>query len=529
VKNKQTTQDFNFQRRFVTYFQHKGNKYKNNTHIYAHKLTHIHIYIRTHKPEMSTKVRACLSVSHPETKVLEAKDIYTDNGKPNCPLLLEHFKHEGRVSNDAASTLLNDCTAILKKEPNVLEVPSPVTISGDIHGQFFDLVKLFTVGGDPATTRYLFLGDYVDRGYFSLECVLYLWALKIRYPDTMHLLRGNHECRHLTDFFTFKAEVEYKCNIDVYNTCMRSFDHLPLAAVMNKQFFCVHGGLSPQIVNVSDIQRLNRFVEPDEVGPLCDLLWSDPHEDFESDTGSASYLHNDTRGCSYVFTHKAACEFLDKNELLSIIRAHEAQDQGYRMYKANPKTGFPSVITLFSAPNYLDVYMNKAAVMIYADNSMNIKKFSHTPHPYWLPNFMDVFTWSLPFIGEKTTEMLTSILDVCNKDELDGATESHDLENLAVKMKDTIAKVQTQKNAFATQQQSNQEALLLHGLSSPTGEGPAKTFAELKSKMESFDGVRELDQANEKKPTPEAAMKARQHRRRQTLEDIYAPSVTGQK
>ena len=151
------------------------------------------------------------------------------------------------------------------------------------------------------------------------------------------MLRGNHECRHLTEYFTFKKEVEYKATEMVYNACCNAFDCLPLAAIMNKQFFCVHGGLSPEIFTVDDINAIDRFVEPEESGPLCDMLWSDPHEDFDKDTGSLSFLHNETRGCSYVYTHKAACEFLDRNDLLSVIRAHEAQDAGYRMYKVRVK------------------------------------------------------------------------------------------------------------------------------------------------------------------------------------------------
>lgn len=476
---------------------------------------------------MSTKQRQIQTVPHPETKVLGIKDVFNEAGIPNTHLLLDHFKNEGGLTNECATKIVNDGATILRQEPNVLDVPSPITIVGDIHGQFYDLVKLFQVGGDPHKgTRYLFLGDYVDRGYFSLECVLYLWALKIQYPSTIHLLRGNHECRHLTEYFTFKTEVEYKCTEEVYDAVMDSFDCLPIAAIMNKQFFCVHGGLSPEIFTVDDVKSINRFVEPDETGPLCDLLWADPHEEFDADCGSVQYLHNETRGCSYVFTHKAACEFLNKNGLLSVIRAHEAQDQGYRMYKANPKTGFPSVITLFSAPNYLDVYGNKAAVMIYSDNSMNIKKFSHSAHPYWLPNFMDVFTWSLPFIGEKTTEMLHSILDVCSNEELDASkADNTELENLAKKMEQTMKHVQAQKMAYATQQQSNEAALYMHGLASPTGEGPVQSFEDLKAAMETFDGVKALDKANESKPTQNSQQAARQYRRRQTLDDILAPNV----
>ncbi len=135
-------------------------------------------------------------------------------------------------------------------------------------------------------------------------------------------------------------------------------------------------------------------------------------------------MHNHVRGCSYFFSYPAACAFLEKNNLLSVIRAHEAQDAGYRMYRKTRTTGFPSVMTIFSAPNYLDVYNNKAAVLKYENNVMNIRQFNCTPHPYWLPNFMDVFTWSLPFVGEKITDMLIAILNTCSKEELEVGEET---------------------------------------------------------------------------------------------------------
>jgi serine/threonine-protein phosphatase 2B catalytic subunit len=128
----------------------------------------------------------------------------------------------------------------------------------------------------------------------------------------------------------------------------------------------------------------------------------------------------------FSISYAACCEFLQNNQLLSIIRAHEAQDAGYRMYKKNSQTAFPSLITIFSAPNYLDVYNNKAAILKYENNVMNIRQFNCSPHPYWLPNFMDVFTWSLPFVGEKVTEMLVSILNICSEHELtDDDTEGN--------------------------------------------------------------------------------------------------------
>ncbi|KAJ7197799.1 Metallo-dependent phosphatase-like protein [Mycena pura] len=315
--------------------------------------------------------------------------------------------------------IIEKATALLRAEPNMLALDGPVTICGDVHGQYFDLMKLFEIGGNPADTPYLFLGDYVDRGYFSIECVLYLWALKIWYPTSIFLLRGNHECRHLTDYFTFKLECKHKYSERIYDACIESFCALPLAAVLNKQFLCIHGGLSPEFNTLDDIRSIDRFREPPTTGLMCDILWSDPAEDFGTEKTSDSFLHNHVRGCSYFFTYNAACAFLERNNLLSIIRAHEAQDSGYRMYRKTRTTGFPSVMTIFSAPNYLDVYNNKAAVIKYENNVMNIRQFNFSPHPYWLPNFMDVFTWSLPFVGEKITDMLVAVLNTCTKEELE--------------------------------------------------------------------------------------------------------------
>ncbi|KAI7151406.1 Serine/threonine-protein phosphatase 2B catalytic, partial [Hortaea werneckii] len=347
-----------------------------------------------------------------------------DRSKPNLQFLKQHLYREGRLTEEQALWIINGGEEVLRSEPNMLEMDAPITVCGDIHGQYFDLMKLFEVGGDPAETRYLFLGDYVDRGYFSIECVLYLWALKMWYPNTLWLLRGNHECRHLTDYFTFKLECKHKYSEAVYEACMKSFCALPLAAVMNKQFLCIHGGLSPELHTLDDLKSLDRFREPPTHGLMCDILWADPLEDFGQEKTQDYFLHNHVRGCSYFFSYPAACAFLEKNNLLSIIRAHEAQDAGYRMYRKTRTTGFPSVMTIFSAPNYLDVYNNKAAVLKYENNVMNIRQFNCTPHPYWLPNFMDVFTWSLPFVGEKITDMLIAILNTCSKEELEEETPS---------------------------------------------------------------------------------------------------------
>ncbi|KAG9520871.1 Metallo-dependent phosphatase, partial [Aureobasidium melanogenum] len=374
--------------------------------------------------QVSTLERVCKDVQAPAFHPPTDEQFFspTDPNKPNLQFLKQHFYREGRLTEDQALWILSECTKVLEKEPNLLEMDAPITVCGDVHGQYYDLMKLFEVGGDPADTRYLFLGDYVDRGYFSIECVLYLWALKIWYPNTLWLMRGNHECRHLTDYFTFKLECKHKYSETVYEACMKSFCALPLAAVMNKQFLCIHGGLSPELHTLEDLKSIDRFREPPTHGLMCDILWADPLEDFGQEKTQEYFVHNHVRGCSYFFSYPAACAFLEKNNLLSIIRAHEAQDAGYRMYRKTRTTGFPSVMTIFSAPNYLDVYNNKAAVLKYENNVMNIRQFNCTPHPYWLPNFMDVFTWSLPFVGEKITDMLIAILNTCSKEELEEET-----------------------------------------------------------------------------------------------------------
>lgn len=382
---------------------------------------------------MSTIDRAVKDVQYPEAHHPSDDDLWEDkeNGKVNLKFLTEFFFKEGRLDDDQALRIIEKATEILTSEPNLIHVPAPVTVCGDIHGQYYDLLKLFEVGGDPEKTQYLFLGDYVDRGYFSVECLLLLFAHKIQRPTQFWMLRGNHECRHLTNYFTFKRECEHKYNIDIYDACMSSFDALPLAAVVNKQFFCVHGGLSPQLNSLADIEKLHRFREPPTKGLMCDMLWADPHENFgEESSGTGKFVHNNLRGCSYFFTYKASVSFLKKTGLLSIIRAHEAQDAGYRTYRKNDNTGFPSVMTIFSAPNYLDAYNNKAAVLKYENNVLNIRQFNSSPHPYWLPNFMDVFTWSLPFVGEKVSELLMAVLNTCTQEELEAPGSQKDMDRV---------------------------------------------------------------------------------------------------
>ena len=448
--------------------------------------------------------RVIKEVSPPPHLPLPRNKLFPKPNLPDWKLVRHHLAIEGRLDKPCLLELLQLFESQIKSEPNILKIQDPVTVVGDLHGQFYDLLKCLEVGGNPEDTKYLFLGDYVDRGTYSIENLILLMCIKLNYKDTILMLRGNHECRQMTSFFNFKMECEVKYDSEIYFRMMEVFDSLPIACLINEKFIAIHGGLSPDIDKIADIMKINRFTEPPHSGAMCDLLWSDPC-DKDEDAAKTNFINNSNRGCSYVFGIKAVVPFLKKNNIISIIRAHEAQLEGFKMYKWNANVDFPSVITIFSAPNYCDVYSNKAAVIKFKNNMVNIQQYNYSPHPFILPNFLNIFTWSIPFVSEKITEMLIHII---KKDPT--YEESNENENSTL-IEDTITNSLRMKVKFITMlmkmyrtlREESELIMKLKGFC-PGNKIPRGILIQgpeaLKTALERYKNAKTLDSVNERMP-----------------------------
>lgn len=239
---------------------------------------------------------------------------------------------------------------IFIKEPVTLSLKSPLNICGDIHGQYYDLLRLFSMGGFPPSTNYLFLGDYVDRGKQSLESICLLLAYKILYPENFFLLRGNHECSNINKMYGFYDECKRRFSIKLWKMFSDCFNCMPIAALIEKKIMCMHGGLSPEMKRVEDLDRIFRPIEVPDTGMLCDLVWSDP------DKTAKGWIRND-RGVSYAFGKDILKGFLKKNKLDLICRAHQVVEDGYEFF------GNKQLVTVFSAPNYCGEFDNNGAMI----------------------------------------------------------------------------------------------------------------------------------------------------------------------
>jgi serine/threonine-protein phosphatase PPG1 len=264
---------------------------------------------------------------------------------------IERLYRREFLPESVIEALCNKIKELLIKETNVIHIKAPVTVVGDIHGQFYDLLEIFRIGGKCPDTNYLFLGDYVDRGFFSIETITLLVCLKLRYPARINLIRGNHESRNITQTYGFYTECVRKyggANVWHYFTDM--FDFLAISVVIDNSIFCVHGGLSPTILTVDQIKIVDRFKEIPHEGPMTDLVWSDP--DVTRPDFSMS-----PRGAGYTFGIDVVKKFLSRNNLSHILRAHQLCQEGYDVI-FNERLS-----TVWSAPNYCYRCGNLASIL----------------------------------------------------------------------------------------------------------------------------------------------------------------------
>ncbi|XP_055814625.1 serine/threonine-protein phosphatase PP2A catalytic subunit-like isoform X2 [Solanum dulcamara] len=230
------------------------------------------------------------------------------------------------LSEQEVRGLCEKAKEILMQESNVQPVKSPVTICGDIHGQFHDLAELFRIGGKCPDTNYLFMGDYVDRGYYSVETVT------------------------ITQVYGFYDECLRKYgNANVWKIFTDLFDYFPLTALVESEIFCLHGGLSPSIETLDNVRSFDRVQEVPHEGAMCDLLWSDP--DDRCGWGISP------RGAGYTFGQDISEQFNHTNNLKLIARAHQLVMEGFNWAHDQ------KVVTIFSAPNYCYRCGNMASIL----------------------------------------------------------------------------------------------------------------------------------------------------------------------
>ena len=259
--------------------------------------------------------------------------------------------------------LISEAIPVFQALPNVLKLEGELYIVGDLHGNIRDLIRIFAAGGLPSDKRYLFLGDYVDRGDYSVEVISCLVAMALQFPQNVFLLRGNHEYEDVNSVYGFKDQV--LClfgSSKLFTRFQELFAQLPIAAVVNDKCFCVHGGLSPELRMVSDLDAVDRRAFP-PAPVVNDIMWSDPVT-----PKTVVYLESE-RGKGCKFGHLAVKAFLKQNNLQRIIRAHEFTKDGVF-------TRFDFLLySVFSTCNYKGEGSNSACILRVTRNSSEIEIF----------------------------------------------------------------------------------------------------------------------------------------------------------
>ncbi|KAJ3287813.1 Serine/threonine-protein phosphatase 5 [Borealophlyctis nickersoniae] len=288
--------------------------------------------------------------------------------------LLAHMKDQKKLHRKYLFKILLQAKAIFEAQPPIVDITIPadgkITVCGDIHGQFYDLLHVFDLNGLPSPTNlYLWNGDFVDRGSFSIECILTLFTFKCLYPNAVYLSRGNHETDDMNKVYGFEGECKAKYSDATFKLFSEIFNAIPLGNLIQEKILVAHGGLfSRDDVTMDELRKLDRFKQPGSEGLMCELLWSDP----QPEPGRSP----SKRGVGIQFGPDVTEKFLKNNNLDLIIRSHEVKQEGY----VSDHGG--KCITIFSAPNYCDSVGNKGAyIHITPDRKLKFNQFTAVPHP----------------------------------------------------------------------------------------------------------------------------------------------------
>ena len=242
---------------------------------------------------------------------------------------------------------------IFKIEPLCLDLTGPIHVVGDLHGHILDLFRVLKTYGLPKYHKMLFLGDIVDRGEFSTETITLVLALKVAFPDNVHIIRGNHEFSELNETCGFIEELRKIYNMkayDIYEKLLSVFKYLPVLAIINKKILCVHGGLGPHWFSLNQVRKIKKPIESFEKEILDGIFWSDPND-------AIDFYAPSSRGTGYFFGKSAVEDFLDSNSLDLIVRAHECTLTGIN-FMFNER-----LVTVFGASNYCGMVNNYAGVL----------------------------------------------------------------------------------------------------------------------------------------------------------------------
>lgn len=306
--------------------------------------------------------------------------------------MIKRFKNGKKLHRKYVFQIIRAVHDIVYAEPTMVEMEvqkgHQLTVCGDTHGQFFDLMELFRLNGFPTEDHYyLFNGDFVDRGSWSTEIVLLLYAYKWLHPQSFFLNRGNHETDDMNKVYGFEGECKAKYNDNTFKLFSESFSALPLATLIGKKYFTLHGGLfSDDKTSLDDVRKLDRHKQrqPGQQGLMMEMLWTDP----QPNPGRGP----SKRGVGMQFGPDVTKRFCEANGLDAVIRSHEVRMEGYEVEHDG------RCITVFSAPKYCDSTENKGAyINIGPEYKLDYHKFDAVPHPDIKPmvSVLDAFVLSL--------------------------------------------------------------------------------------------------------------------------------------